>query len=131
VITERVSRKHIFLFLGDVIIFAIVTILGFASHDTLGTAGFRMLTTFVPVMLAWLLIAPHLSVYDINNVTRFRDIWRPPWAMVLAAPLAAFIRGAWLGTVIIPVFVVVLGGVNAIAILTWRVIFLLLISKWV
>jgi hypothetical protein len=127
---ERFSNYQILLFIGDIIIFAIVTILGFASHDTLGTAGFRMLTTFVPVVLAWLLIAPHLSVYDIDVVIRFRGLWRPPWAMVLAAPMAAFLRGAWLGTAIIPVFVVVIGGVNALAILIWRMIFLVVVSKW-
>ena len=110
--------------------FAIVTILGFASHDTLGTAGFRMLTTFVPVVVAWLLIAPHLNVYDMDIATRLRDLWRPPWAMVLAAPMAAFLRGAWLGTSIIPVFIVVIGGVNALAILVWRTVFLFVILRW-
>ena len=128
---ERFSRYKILLFIGDAVIFAIVTIFGFASHDTLGTAGFRMLTTFVPVVIAWLLIAPHLNVYNIGIVTRWRDLWRPPWAMVLAAPMAAFLRAVWLGTPINPVFVVVIGGVNAIAILIWRVIFLFVISKWV
>lgn len=128
---DRLSRHQIFLFIGDAVIFAIVTILGFASHDSLGTAGFRMLTTFVPVVIAWLLIAPHLSVYNINVVTRLRDLWRPSWAMVLAAPMAAFLRGAWMGTPINPVFVVVIGGVNAIAILIWRALFLFGISKWV
>lgn len=127
---ERFSNYQILIFIGDIIVFAIVTILGFASHDTLGTAGFRMLTTFVPVVLAWLLIAPHLSVYDIDVIIRIRGLWRPPWAMVLAAPMAAFLRGAWLGTAIIPVFVVVIGGVNALAILIWRIIFLVVVSKW-
>jgi hypothetical protein len=128
---ERFSRYQILLFIGDAVIFAIVTIFGFASHDTLGTAGFRMLTTFVPVVIAWLLIAPHLNVYNIGIVTQWRDLWRSPWAMVLAAPMAAFLRGVWLGTPINPVFVVVIGGVNTIAILMWRAIFLFVISKWV
>jgi hypothetical protein len=127
----HLTRYHIILFIGDAIIIAIVTIIGFASHDTLGTAGFRMLTTFVPVVIAWVLIAPHFRVYDLNIVSQVRDLWRPPWAMVLAAPMAAFLRGAWLRTPIAPIFVVVIGGVNAIAILLWRVIFFLILTKWI
>ena len=127
----RLSRYQIYLFIGDVIIIAIVTMIGFASHDTLATAGFRMLTTFVPVLFAWLLIAPHLDVYNIDKVEKIRDLWRPPWAMVLAAPMAAFLRGAWLRTPIAPVFVVVIGGVNAIAILLWRVLFFFMLTRWV
>jgi hypothetical protein len=109
----------------------IVTVLGFVNHKILGSAGFRMLTTFIPVLIAWLLIAPHLGVYNSKVTNRYRDLWRPPWAMVLAAPMASFLRGAWLDTPIIPIFVVVIGAGNAIAILIWRLIFLLGISKLV
>lgn len=126
---ERFSHYKLLLIIGDVIVFAIVTILGFASHDTIGTAGFRMLTTWVPVVIAWLLVAPHLNVYEYDVVTRSRDLWRPAWAMVLSAPMAAFLRGVWLGTAIIPVFVMVIGGVNALAILVWRTIGLIVILK--
>ena len=126
---ERFSKQHVFLLIGDCVVFAIVTIFGFARHETLDTAGFRMLTTFVPVVIAWLLVAPHLSVYDIEYIIRLRDLWRPPWAMVLAAPMAAFLRGVWLGMPIIPIFVVVIGVGNAIAILIWRVLYFFMISK--
>lgn len=130
VILERFSGYKILIFIGDVTVFAIVTILGFSSHDTLGTAGLRMLTTFVPVVIAWLLVAPHLNVYDYDVLTQLRGLWRPVWAMVLSAPMAAFLRGVWLGTAIIPVFVVVIGGVNALAIFIWRIICHVLILKW-
>jgi len=126
----RLSRQKIILLIGDCVVFAIVTVFGFASHETLGTAGFRMLTTFVPVVIAFLLIAPYLHVYDIEVINPLRDLWRPPWAMVLAAPMAAFLRGAWLGTSIIPIFIVVIGAGNAIAILIWRALSLFTISKW-
>ena len=129
---ERLSWQHIFLLIGDCVVFAIVTAFGFASHETLGTAGFRMLTTFVLVVIAWLLIAPYLRVYDIDVITRLRDLWRPPWAMVLAAPMAAFLRGLWLGgTPIIPIFVVVIGAGNAFAFLNGERSSSFVISKWV
>lgn len=128
---ERISWHQIILLIGDCVVFAIVTVFGFANRKTLGTAGFRMLTTFIPVLIAWLLIAPHLSVYNIRVTNCGRDLWRPPWAMVLTAPMAAFLRGAWLATPIIPIFIVVIGAGNAIAILIWRVIFFLVISKLV
>jgi hypothetical protein len=44
--------------------------------------------------------------------------------MVLAGPLAAWMRGVLLGNApILPVFVVVLGGVSALALLAWRALY--------
>jgi hypothetical protein len=108
------------LLVGDVITLLLVTLFGFASHGTMGTAGTRMLTTFVPLVIAWLLIAPHLRLFQ-DAVTRdWKELWRPVWAMVLAAPLAAWLRGAWLSAPILPIFVVVLGGISALSLLVWR-----------
>ena len=126
---SRVSRQQTILFVGDMIVFIFGTLVGFASHDSLGTAGWRLFTTLLPVIIAWLLIAPFLGVYNRKIVVSLRQIWRPLWAMILAAPMAAFIRGAWLGSPIIPIFVVVLGGVNAIFILGWRILYLFLSTK--
>ena len=111
------------VFLGDIVTIALVTIVGFASHDELGSAGSRMLTTFIPLLIAWILIAPHLKVFEIDMIRDWKQLWRPFWAMVLAAPFAAWLRGAWLGTPILPIFVFILGGVSAIALLLWRSIY--------
>ena len=110
----------LWLLVGDVIVLGLVTVLGFASHGTVGSAGGRMLTTYIPLVVSWLLIAPFLGVYNPSLVIELRQLWRPFWAMVLAAPFAAWMRGAILGTAILPVFVVVLGGISALAILAWR-----------
>jgi hypothetical protein len=126
---SRVSTQQAILFVGDMTVFIFGTLVGFASHDSLGTSGWRLLTTLLPVIIAWLLIAPYLGVYDRKIVVTIRQIWRPFWAMVLAAPMAAFLRGAWLGSPIIPIFVVVIGGVNAIFILGWRIFYLFLWTK--
>jgi hypothetical protein len=121
--------RFLILILGDVVILALVTVYGFASHDELGTGGARMLTTFIPLVVAWLLIAPHLKVFDIAVVSNPLQLWRPFWAMILAAPMATWMRGAWLRSPILPIFVVILGGVSALALLAWRLLFWLITSR--
>ena len=111
------------LFAGDVLVLALVTAYGFASHGELGSAGGRMLTTFVPLAAAWLLVAPHLGVYQQENTADVRQLWRPFWAMVLAGPFAAWLRGAWLNSPILPLFVVILGGVSALSLTFWRFLY--------
>jgi hypothetical protein len=124
---KRNSRKaQIGILLGDMIVLAGVTVFGFASHGAASTAGSRMLTTFIPLVVGWLLLAPHLGAYDLARAEDARQLWRPLWAMLLAAPLAAWLRGAWLRTPIQPVFVFVLGGVSALSLLAWRGSYLLL-----
>ena len=114
---------------GDGITLALVTLAGFARHNELGSAGFRMLTTFIPLLLAWLLVAPHLRVYDPLCTNRPSQLWRPFWAMVLAAPLAGWLRGLWLAAPIMPVFVIVLGGISSLALLAWRSVYWLVFTR--
>lgn len=120
---RRSNEWLLALIAGDIITLAIVTLIGFASHGTAGTAGTRMLTTFLPLTIAWFLVAPFLKVYHNEIVYDFRQLWRPFWATILAAPMAAFLRGLFLSSPILPLFVVILGGVSALAILLWRVIY--------
>ncbi|MGB5845665.1 MAG: DUF3054 domain-containing protein [Anaerolineales bacterium] len=123
------NRERSALFIGDMLTLAIVTIIGFASHGTADTAGTRMLTTFLPLAAAWFLIAPHLKVYESQIVFDWRQLWRPFWSMVLAAPMAAWMRGMILNAPILPLFVIILGGVSAVGILAWRGLFLLVLNK--
>lgn len=118
------TQKTIALILGDFITLGVVTIVGFASHDTLTTAGNRMLTTFLPLSISWGILGFHLGVFDLTNASNPRQLWRPFWAMVLAGPLAALLRAVLLSApTIVPVFVVVLGGVAALGLLLWRILF--------
>jgi len=123
------NKRRLILICGDVVVFGLVTLFGFSSHQTLGTAGSRMLATFIPLVVGWGLIAPFLGVYDPDRAADWRQLWRPFWAMVLAGPMVGWLRGAWLDQVILPIFVVVLGGVSALAILAWRAAFWLVISR--
>jgi hypothetical protein len=118
------------LLVGDAITLGVVTLIGFASHDTLGTAGSRIMITYLPLLGAWLLVAPHLGAFDITRASKVNQLWRPIWATVLTAPFAAWLRGLWLGSPISPIFVVVIGGSSAAAILIWRSLYSLLISKF-
>ena len=126
---NRSNLWRYYLIVGDILTLAIVTVIGFASHGTSGTAGSRMLTTFIPLVAAWLLIAPHLKVYNRDIALDGRQLWRPFWAMVLAGPMAAWLRGVLLNSQILPLFVIILGGVSALAILTWRGLYWLFMTR--
>ena len=126
---KMVKREKIMLIIGDIITLGIVTYIGFASHGTAGTAGSRMLTTFIPLVAAWFLIPPHLKVYEVQIGSDWRQLWRPFWSMVLAAPMAAWIRGMLLDAPILPIFVIILGGVSALGILIWRGLFIIVLSR--
>lgn len=123
------NLRMVVLIIGDTITLGLVTLYGFASHDELETAGLRLLTTFLPLVFAWILISPHLGLFDSQRLEEPRQLWRSFWAMVLAAPLAAWMRGAWLKTPIQPIFVVIIGGFSALAILAWRSLFWLMFYR--
>lgn len=125
----RFNQLNILLAAGDILTLGLVTLYGFASHNQLGTAGSRMLTTFIPLLVSWFLVSPNLHVFDLQRVAQPRELWRPFWAMILAAPLAIFIRALMLNTPITPIFVVILGGVAALALLVWRSLFILVVLR--
>ncbi len=125
----RFSQLHILLAAGDILVLGLVTVYGFASHNQLDTAGSRMLTTFIPLLLSWFLVSPHLGVFDLQRAAQPSQLWRPFWAMILAAPMAVFIRAVMLNTAVNPIFVVILGGVAALALLAWRFLFLWIVRR--
>lgn len=111
------------LIIGDLVTLGLVTIWGFASHNELDGANPRMLTTFLPLVLGWFMSAPFLGAFDPHRQNDWRYLWRPAWAAVLAAPMAAWLRSLWLGSPVIPVFVAVLGGITLAGLLAWRFLF--------
>ena len=127
---ERASLvQQILLLAGDMLVLALVTVFGFARHGELTSSGARYLTTFIPLVVAWLLVAPFLGVFDPQRAADPRQLWRPFWAMVLAGPMAGWLRGVWLDEPIQPVFVLVLGGTSALALLVWRSLYWLVNSR--
>lgn len=127
-VQSSVTRAGLLL-AGDILAFALVTLIGFASHGTLTTAGPRLFSTFLPLVAAWLLAAPALGLFKEPQSGDWRQLWRVLWAMLLAAPLAAFLRGVWLNSAIIPIFVLVLGGVGAVGMLAWRALWALILYR--
>lgn len=114
------SRKIIlFTALGDVVVLMLLTVTGFAFHGE-QRAVLRMLSTLVPLMVAWAPSALPLGVYDEQHLRRWQSLWRPFWAAVLAVPLAAWLRALWLSTVVIPTFVAVLGAFTVLFLTLWR-----------
>ena len=114
------------LIIGDVIALAIITIIGFASHGETSVAFLpRMLTTFIPLVVSWFLIAPWLGVFNHQNTSNARQLWRPLLAMLLAAPMTAVLRAAMLKGVALPLFTLILGGSAALGMLIWRCLYIL------
>lgn len=120
----------LWLGVGDVVVFILVTIFGFASHGEVADAGLRMLTTFLPLLIAWWVVGFPGGVYDLTLLTQPRQLWRPFWAMLVAGPLAILLRSLMLGNrPMIPVFALVLTGISAVSILAWRIIFYLIFMR--
>jgi hypothetical protein len=109
------------LIAGDLAALAVITLVGFATHGETGLQFVpRMLATFLPLSLGWFLCAPWLGLFDVRIAGSLKQLWRPPLAMLLAAPLAGILRGIVLGAAVLPLFVLVLGASAALGMLLWR-----------
>ena len=113
---DDLERKAV---VGDVAVLLALTVVGFATHRTLGAFG-RMTVTIVTALAAWAAVAPFLGLYTREVIKDPNAIWRVAWAWILAAPLATFLRGLILGLDVPPVFVVVVILTNGFALVAWR-----------
>lgn len=119
----KINRQvPLWLFAGDALAVLLVSVIGFATHNE--SINWRVLTTFLPYLAAWVLFAPWLGVYQTDITRRPQNIWRPMLAAFLAAPMAAWLRGVWLNSAILPVFVLVLGLSAALGFGIWRLVWL-------
>ena len=119
------SRLVLILLIGDSLVLAAMTAAGFVQHNTLNSGVSRMLVTYLSTFIAWMLVAPVIRAFDSQVVFNPKELWRPLWAAAVSMPLAAFLRGLWLDTPIMPIFIFVFGGSNGLAILAWRALFLM------
>ena len=122
--------NRISLVLGDVIALALITVIGFASHGETDLAFLpRMSTTFIPLVVSWFLVVPWLGLFNARIVSDVKQLWRPPLAMLLAAPMAAILRSAMLNAVALPLFALILGGSAALGMFVWRGLYSVLSLK--
>jgi len=121
--SDRFFRQRKVLLVGDIIVFILVTVIGFSTHGTLGTAGLRILAIFVPFLLAWFAVGPLMGVYRFELVQNPTWLWLPAWATLIASPLAILLRAVILNVPILPLFVLIMGGVSAVGMLIWRGLF--------
>jgi hypothetical protein len=117
--------KRPLLILGDLITITLITLIGFATHGEADLAFFpRMAALYIPLALAWFLLAPALGLF--GRETDLRQLWRAALAMIFAASLAAVLRGFILHAPIIPIFAGVLACVSALGMVLWRGLYVLL-----
>lgn len=118
------------LLAGDVLALGVVTALGFITHGETDLSFLpRFFANFIPLAVAWILLAPWFGLFQEDITSNPRQLWRPVLAMLYAAPLAALIRAWLLHSAVIPIFAIVLGGTSALGILLWRGLYFLLRRK--
>ena len=121
------AKQNRVLIIGDLFAIAIVTMVGFATHNEANFSFLpRMAIVFFPLSVAWFLLSPWMGLFQQEITSSPKQLWRPAFVMIFAASLAVVIRGLILGAPIIPIFAAVLGGTSALGMLIWRGIYLLL-----
>ncbi|MCW5874364.1 MAG: DUF3054 domain-containing protein [Anaerolineales bacterium] len=111
------------LMLGDAVLILLFMVVGLNFHDS---AAVRLLPNFVPFAFAWWL-AGHYT--DQWAVPTWRSLWKVIPAAVLAAPLGAVLRAAWLGGVALPLFTGITAAGLALVLIAWRAVYLLVFAN--
>ena len=116
------------LILGDFLVFLLVTLIGFANHNSQFDL-WRALANWLPLCLAWSMAAPLLGLWNKRQPSFLKNWWRVIWAAILSVPLAVVIRGFILNTPTIGIFVLVMVAFSILGLLIWRLIWQLLFRK--
>ncbi|MEA3502684.1 MAG: DUF3054 domain-containing protein [Actinomycetota bacterium] len=104
---------------GDVVVLTAITIIGFATHHTLD-AYWRMSITVLVTLVAWAVVAPWFDAFSTETLTRPSSVWKILLATVVATPLAAFLRGWFLGIEVSTTFILTGIAFNGLAMVIWR-----------
>lgn len=122
--------KKILIF-GDILALAAVTVIGFVTHGETDLSFLpRFLAVFIPLTVAWFLLAPRLGLFQPETISSLKQLWRVPLAMLFAAPLAVAARSFILQTNIVLIFMLAFGGTSALGMISWRVIWHLVRLKY-
>lgn len=104
----------------DLFVIISLTLIGFISHGTLGQGLWHVLSTLVPIVLGWWLSSWLTQLYQIEKGNLWDMVIKPLLVVVLAYPLALWVRALISKSVVIPVFVLVMIGVTWGGLLIWR-----------
>ena len=109
------------LILGDLIVLAVLTVIGFVSHGEADASYLpRMAATFVPLAAGWFALAPALGLFEAGRVDNARQLWRPALTAFFAAQFAVVLRGLLLNSPVQPLFGIILGTTSALGMTVWR-----------
>lgn len=118
------------LYVSDAVAIALVTVAGFAFHGETDLAILpRVLLIFVPLTVAWFILAPWFGLFQPEITSNPKQLWRPALVMLFAAPLAALVRAVILGSMVIPIFANVLTATSALGMVVWRGIYIFIARK--
>jgi hypothetical protein len=118
------SATVVILVLGDVGVYLLTTVLGFARHRELSAAALtRIAATWIPFGAAWLALALPLGLLDPARLKAGPRLGRVLAAAVMAAVIGAALRGLWLGEAWNGIFTAVMAAVTSGSMLLWRWVF--------
>lgn len=129
--TCEMKLPRILLLIDDAIVLFIVALFGIRFHQTDPSLFVRLPYTLFPFLAAWVLFAAPLRLYDPATASAWNQLWRIPITAALSASVGAAVRALWLGTQVVPIFVVVMGVAITIGILISRSVLILIFgSRW-
>lgn len=123
-------NKNKILILGDGIILALVTLIGFISHGEADSSYLpRFFAACIPLLVAWFGFTRWVKWLDEETAIEPKNLYSIPLALIFVIPLAAFLRGFILNSPIQPLFVIAFYATNTIGMLVWRVIYIFIAKK--
>ncbi len=121
-------NKKIVLVVGDIVVIAILTVIGFATHGEVSLSFTkRIAIVFIPMLLAWFSYAWLNGFFDKAAVSSSRYLWRVALAFIFIAPLTVILRGALLNAPVLPMLAFIFGLVYAAGLTAWRFIYTFII----
>lgn len=121
---SQMKRPYYILIIGDALVIFLLVFVGIRFHQS--DPSQRLLYTLLPFLLAWFFAASFLGVL---TPLAWGKLWRILPTMLLAAPLGSILRSAWLGTVALPIFTLIMGATLALGLLAWRAIYSLVFAR--
>ncbi|MEN8113267.1 MAG: DUF3054 domain-containing protein [Actinomycetota bacterium] len=122
------SRHLRIAIIGDIVALIVLTIVGFASHDTLGETT-RLIVTTLGALAGWALIAPWFGAFSTDVLTKPAHVWRIALAWIVTAPFALFLRGWILGIEVSTTFILTTIAINGLALILWRAVLAIYVGR--